>query len=351
VRVLIAPDCFGGTLSAAEAADAIAAGWRAAAPGDVLDLLPLSDGGPGFVSVLADALGPAAGGQLLAVTVSDPLGRQVPAQILLASDGTAYVESAQACGLHLVAPADRSPETADTRGVGELLAAAAQTGAARVVVGLGGSATTDGGRGAWEVLDGTWPSSVELIAATDVDAPLLGHEGAAQVFAPQKGADPDAVERLEERLAAWADVVEAAVGRSVRSRGGAGAAGGLGFVLLAWGAVREPGVSVVAARLGLAERIVGAGLALTGEGRYDSTSVRGKVPRGVAHAAQAAGVPCVVLAGQSQVGAREARSHGVDAVYAMAELAGSVAGAVAEPGRWLSALATKVARQWSPAAV
>src|SRR4051812_24810905 len=210
MRVVVAPDGFGGTLTAVEAARAIAAGWAVAAPGDRLDLLPLSDGGPGFVAVLAAALPDS---RLVPVEVEDPLARPVQAHFLL--DGTtAYVESAQACGLHLLSADERDPKATTTYGVGQLVRAALDAGATKVVIGLGGSATNDGGAGMLAALgvarlgadgerlapggaalrdvaalDGA-PSvgEVELVAASDVDAPLLGLSGASAIFGPQKGA-------------------------------------------------------------------------------------------------------------------------------------------------------------------
>src|SRR4051794_23531409 len=246
MRVLVAPDSFGDTLSAVEATQAIAEGWREASPEDVLDLAPMSDGGPGFVDVLRQGLG----GELVTVTVDDPLGRPVAAELLIV-DATAYVESAQACGLHLMAAEERNPRLATTRGVGQLLAAARDSGAARIVVGLGGSGTNDGGRGMWEALDGRLDA--DLVAATDVDNPLLGPNGASAVFGPQKGADRAMVLDLDDALRRWADHVEQATGRlGLRDAPGAGAAGGLGFGLLALGAGRAPGFGLVAEAIGLA---------------------------------------------------------------------------------------------------
>jgi glycerate kinase len=190
---------------------------------------------------------------------------------------------------------------------------------------------------------------VSLVVATDVDAPLLGGHGATEVFAAQKGASREAMVRLERRMSGWADEVEATSGRRVRDRPGAGAAGGLGAALLALGGVRELGIALVLDAVGLADRLDGAGLAVTGEGSYDAQSLRGKVVGGVARTAQAAGVPCLVLAGVADVGEREARAHGVDAVHTTAALAGSAEQARAKPAFWLVELATRVARQWSPA--
>jgi glycerate kinase len=388
VRVLIAPDGFGGTMTAGQAADAIAAGWRRGAPADETAVLPLSDGGPGFVDVLHAALG----GTLHTASVTGPLGEPVDAQ-WLEHDGTAYLESAQACGLTLVPPAARRPGEATTRGVGELLDhAVRKAGVRRAVVGLGGTATTDGGAGLLAALgavpldgdgeplpDGglalarcrrlsSWPpprlAGVHVVAATDVDSPLLGEHGAAAVFGPQKGADPATVRELDAALARWADVLAAAAGqagrpghdmhdvhdmrdvRDVRDQPGAGAAGGMGAALLALGATRESGAGLVRGVTRLDEAVAGADLAVTGEGRFDSQSLRGKVVTAVAAAAAGRGVPCVLLAGQVAVGRREAAAIGVDAAYPVAEHAGSLDAAFADPVGTLAALAEQVARQW-----
>jgi glycerate kinase len=342
MRVLVAPDAFGGTASAVQAAAAIADGWLSSAPADDVRRLPLSDGGPGFVHVMHAGVG----GEVVEVVVADPLGRPVTARFALAGD-TAYVESAQACGLHLLTVGERDPSVTTTSGVGELISAAVAAGARRVVVGLGGSATNDGGRGAWESLGGRAPAAV-LVAATDVDNPLLGPNGASAVFGPQKGADRAMVLDLDDRLRLWADEVEAAVGRpGLRDQPGAGAAGGLGFALLALGAERVSGIGVVAEAVGLAEAVGAADLVVTGEGSFDGQSLRGKVPAGVARAAQEAGVPCVVIAGRVEVGRRDAAAAGIDATYAVAEVLGSADAALAAGVEGLRLAAAHAGRAWS----
>jgi glycerate kinase len=341
VRVLIAPDKFAETLTAPEAAAAIAAGWRRHDPGAELDLAPLSDGGPGFVEVLHAALG----GRLVEVTAHGPLGDPTPGTVLLAPDGTAYVEVAQACGLHLLPLDGRRPMEAGSAGVADLLRAALDIGARRVVVGVGGTASTDGGRPCVEAFGGagSWPAGIPLVVATDVDAPLLGPNGAAAVFGPQKGADRDQVLDLQVRLAEWAKQ-----SGGDASAEGAGAGGGLGYGLMLLGGTRVPGVQTVVEALRLPQRVVQVDLALTGEGTFDETSLRGKVPRGVAWVAQRAGRPCVVLAGRVLVGRREFAAAGIDAAYAVEETAGSVAAALAEPAARLADLAERVARTWTP---
>jgi len=360
MRVLIAPDKFAGTLTAVEAADAIAAGWRKQRPDDELDLAPMADGGPGFVDVLHAALG----GELLATTVAGPLGRTVPATILLVGD-TAYVECAQACGLHLTG--GEGAESATTLGVGQLVAAALDSPATTIVVGLGGSGTNDGGAGLLAALgavsdapldagaaglDGIGTvdlgpargrvESVRLVAASDVDNPLTGLFGATKVFGPQKGIP-------EERLPVvdgWLEQLADATDRRTSLKKGAGAAGGLGFALLALGAVREPGIDLVAGAVRLGERARAADLVVTGEGAFDFSSRSGKVPYGVATVAAEALRPCVAIAGQVLVGSREMRALGVESAYSLIELAGEDR-AFSDPAGALADVAARVARTWS----
>jgi glycerate kinase len=368
MRVLIAPDCFGGTLSATEAAEAIASGWRTAAPDDELVLRPLADGGPGFVDVLHAGLG----GDLHYVSVSGPLDRYVEA-VWLEHEGTGYIECAQACGLHLVPPPDRRPLAATTIGVGELVRAARRFGMRTIVVGLGGSASTDGGSGLLRAL-GAVPLDAEgevlppgggplvdcarlsgapeldgitLVAASDVENPLLGRLGAARVFAPQKGADDLAVRRLERSLSRWADLLEEVAGRDVRDAEGAGAAGGLGAALIALGATVESGAGMVRRLTGLDTALDDAELVVTGEGSFDFQSLRGKLVSRVAGAAAERGTPCVVLAGQVSVGRRRAAFAGVDHAYSVAEHVGSAEASLADPAGTLSELAKHVSTQWS----
>jgi len=369
VRVLICPDSFGGTLSAPDVAEALAAGWQAARPDDELAQLPLSDGGPGLLDVLEAAL---PGSRRHACTVQDPRGRPVSGHWLRHGD-TAYIESAQACGLHLLAEPERDPGRTTTYGVGELIRGALDAGARRVVVGLGGSGTNDGGAGLLALLGltgydaagtrlppgglalaqiaallgtlSTEAADVELVAATDVDAPLLGPYGASAVFGPQKGASPAQVQALDAALTCWADVVEQHLGVSARELQGAGAAGGLGFALLALGAHRRAGIDVVADAVGLTARIAAVDLVITGEGSFDASSLTGKVVSGVAARAAGQCVPCVVLAGQVSVGADQATNAGVGAAYSLAAAVG-LERARAEPYAGLVLLAGRVAGQW-----
>jgi glycerate 2-kinase len=354
MHVVLAPDCFTGTATAAEAAAAFAGGWRSVAPGDTLVLCPVSDGGPGLVAALVESLP----------------GSRSPQAGLLIAGSTAYVESAVGCGPDAVADAGRDVRTGSTAAVGELLAAAASVdGVATVVVGLGGSATNDGGAGLWAAL-GAEPAEVlaaggiglgrlesvtvppaprvRLVAATDVDNVLLGLYGASAVYGPQKGADDAAIMALDIALERWADLVEAGTGRpGLRNEAGAGAAGGLGFGLLALGAERTSGIELVLDAVDLAGRVADTDLVVTGEGRYDATSLRGKVVSGVARVAQEAGVPCIVAAGQSDVGAREAASNGIDEVWSVADRLGSADAAIQAGVEGLRTLGAAIARTWS----
>jgi glycerate kinase len=384
VRVLIAPDCFSGTLSAAQAAEAIADGWRRTAPDDDLTLLPLSDGGPGFIDVLSRALA----GETVSVTVADPLGRPVPAAILMVDVGatrTAYIESAQACGLHLLSYDERNPMVTSTYGVGQLIDAAVGEGATRVVVGLGGSGTNDGGAGMLAALGAGDPTalaaggaalsrltvdaleglplvrerlrSIELVLATDVDSPLLGFHGASAVFAPQKGATPEMAQELESALGRFTEVVGKIVpngrdlltGSAIRRdrEPGAGAAGGLGYGLLLLGGRRVSGVQVVLEAVGFDAMVLATDLVITGEGTFDWQSLRGKVVAGVAEAALARARPTVVIAGQALVGRRDSMALGISGTYAVAENPGQLAAALADPAGTLSKRTERVATTWS----
>jgi len=355
--VVIAPDGFGGTLSAAEAAEAIASGWRAIRPADDLILVPMSDGGEGLLDVVQRP------DDIRHVTeVAGPLGHPLDAAMLLRADGSVLIESALACGLALVAHEHRAPLRTTTYGVGQLLEAARALGARRILVGLGGSATVDGGAGALIALglrptleDGSglkvgaadlervaavsvgWRSDwsdVEVELLADVTTPLTD---AAQVFGPQKGASPDEVERLRAGLDRWADVVErdlvpAGQGRStvgaLEDAGGAiedaaadaaapdgraarlrdlpatGAAGGLGYALVAaLGARFRVGSEAVGELVGLPAAIATADLVVTGEGRLDVTTGAGKVVTHVAGCARAHGLRVHAVVGQRGPGA------------------------------------------------
>lgn len=313
LTVLFAPDSFKGSLTSVEVARALADGWARARPDDRLLLSPLADGGEGTLVAIA-----AAGGwEWQASAATDPIGRPIEARWLRSADGArGVVELAEASGLSRLNAAERDPLGATTRGTGTVLQAAIDSGVRQITLGIGGSATTDGGAGILEALGvrfdeqgGADLSSldprlgeVDLRIACDVTNPLLGARGAAATYGPQKGATPEQVAELDRRLAAYADGIDAACGRRERETPGAGAAGGTGFGLLS---LRDrfrslelvPGVELVMAETDLAGKLAAADLVLTGEGRIDEQTGFGKTALGVARWAQAAGVPCIAVGG------------------------------------------------------
>ena len=373
MRVLIAPDDFKGTLSAVEAAEAIAIGWRSHAPDDTLTLIPMSDGGPGFVRAVSTVLG----GDIAPVGLRGPMGETAIGMVLMV-DGTGYVESAHGCGLALVHPDRRDARAATSYGVGQLIAAAIDSGARRIVVGLGGTASTDGGAGMLAALGATARDAagapvaleaggaaladvvtvdlapararvadVEIVVASDVDSPLLGSRGAARGFAAQKGADDAAVAELEAALTSYSRAIgRQADGKDPAVALGAGAGGGLGYGLMLLGGRRVPGIETVMGVLGLEAAIGVSDLVITGEGCFDWQSLRGKVVSGVAAAALDQGRPVVVLAGRVEVGKREYVALGITEAHA-ASADGDVPATPAEAARALAERAARVASQWS----
>lgn len=317
-RVLIAPDKFKGSLTATEAAEAIARGVLRAAPSAIIDRCPLADGGEGTV----DAMLSACGGRRIVVPVRGPLPEMtVNARLGLLPDGTAVIEMAAASGLALLAPEDRNPLRTTSFGTGELLLGAAKEGAKQILIGIGGSATVDGGIGCVQgcggritLDDGTVATrplvgadlprvrSIEpprglppVRVACDVTNPLCGEDGAARVFGPQKGATPEQVDRLDRWLG---ELAERTGTRAFAATPGAGAAGGLGYALAAFlGATVERGFDLVANALGVQRRIAWADVCFTGEGRLDRSSLSGKAPVAFAERCARAGKPCFLLAG------------------------------------------------------
>jgi glycerate kinase len=363
VRVVIAPDSFKGTLGAAHAADALAAGWRAERPDDVVLTLPLADGGEGTLEALAHDL---PDGCWRSEPVTGPDGRPVDAAWLLLPDGTAVVEMARAAGLPLLEEPD--PLGATTRGLGQLLAAVvADPGVTRVMLTLGGSATTDGGTGALAALgarfldpDGadlppgggglarldrvdltglTPPPAGGVQCLVDVTAPLLGPLGAAGQFGPQKGASPQQVAELDAALARLAELLG-----GNREAPGAGAAGGTAYgFAVCWGAEFVSGAAAVAAAAGLDDALDGAALVVTGEGQFDAQSLRGKVVGDLVDRAARAGVPVTVVAGRVDA----AGELPVRRALSLTDLAGSVREAMADPTRWLTEAGRRLAREQS----
>ncbi len=370
-RVLIAPDKFKGTLPAAEVVARLAAGLsRAGVDAEVVSL-PVADGGEGTVDAAV-----AAGYRRVEMGVRGPAGRPVTASFALL-DGTAGIEAAQACGLSLLPADSLAPLTATSRGVGELILAATRMGAKRIMLGLGGVATTDGGAGLVQALGARFTdgsgfelppggaalaelrtfdlsrlrdlSGVEFLVASDVDNPLLGPSGAAQVYAPQKGASPDDVKLLEAGLERWADVAEEACGRTVRDAAGAGAAGGLGFAaLLFLGARLRPGIELLLEMLSFSQHLDGARLVITGEGSLDAQSLHGKAPVGVARAAAGhdPAVPVVAVAGVCTLSAAELREAGISAAYALSDIEPDVSQCIANAGPLVERLAERIADDW-----
>jgi glycerate kinase len=364
MRVVVAPDKFKGTLSAAEAADAIGRGCRAA--GADVDLAPVADGGEGTLDVLIMAKG----GGVMGVIARGPLGVPVRAHLGRLEDGTGVVELAQASGLQLVSEAERDPMRASTQGTGELIKGALARKPTRLIIAIGGSATVDGGTGlaraigvrfydasGGEVppggegmqrvaridasgLDARW-SAVEAIVAADVLSPLTGPEGAARVYGPQKGATPEQIGHLERGLENLGARIEADLGVPVMDAPGAGAAGGVGAMLLGLGAVLSSGAEVVLESIDLAGRIKDADVVITGEGKLDESTLAGKGPAAVARLAREAEVPCVALVGEA-VDTPEV----FDEVRALADHFGSVEEARTRAGAGLQALAARVVSDW-----
>lgn len=312
--VLFAPDSFKGSLTSVQVAGALAGGWRRARPNDATLLCPLADGGEGTLEAIA-----AAGGWTWqTATVHDPLGRAIQARWLRSTMGDrAVVEMAEASGLSRVAPGERDATAATSLGTGEAIRAAIEAGVRSIVLGIGGSATTDGGAGLLcglgadtdrdqprADLAGLDPrlAGIDLAIACDVANPLLGPTGAAAVYGPQKGASAADVVDLDRRLAFFADALEAAAGRRVRDTPGAGAAGGVGFGLLAIaGRFRtfalRPGVELVMEATDFEAHLGESDLVVTGEGRIDAQTAFGKTALGVARRAHEAGVPCLAVGG------------------------------------------------------
>lgn len=332
LEVVIAPDSFKGTLGAAAVADALARGWRRVRPGDAVRRLPQADGGEGTLEVIESVVPGSV--RRPAGEVTGPDGRAVAGSWLELPDGTAVVEMASVSGLPMLARPD--PLGATSRGLGEVIAAALDAGARRLVIGIGGSASTDGGVPVLDALGTRRPPAAGAIVLTDVTAPLLGPTGGAATYAPQKGASPEQVTLLEERLR---QVAKRLGGDPARP--GAGAAGGAGFALAHWGAQLVPGSAYLAELTGLAEAAARTDVVLTGEGRFDATSLAGKVVGTVLRLA-AGGARTGIVAGQLA-----AEPVGAWAI-SLAELAGSVDGAMRDPARWLMAAGQRAARELGP---
>ena len=372
-RVVVAPDKFKGSLTAAEVTAAVAAGLvRGGFIGEI-EALPVADGGDGTVAAAV-----AAGFRRVELGVRGPVGKNVTASYALLGD-TAVIEAAQACGLALLAPGCLAPLTATSRGVGELILTAARMGAKRIVLGVGGVATSDGGAGLLQALGARLTdvkgrelppggaalarlavldlarlrdlSGVEFLLASDVDNPLLGPSGAATVYGPQKGASPGEVRLLEAGLRRWADIAEAALGgpAPVRDAPGAGAAGGLGFAaMLFLGARMRPGIELLLELASFGSRLDGARLVITGEGSLDAQTLHGKAPVGVARAAAAhdPAVPVIAVAGRCTLTQDELRAAGIARAYVLSDLEPDLERSIAHGGPLLERLAERITADW-----
>jgi glycerate kinase len=378
MRIVIAPQEFKGSLTASQAAAVMAEGARRALPEAKLETAPMADGGPGTVEAVVTAVG----GKTVTATVQDPLGRPVPAQWGMVDEPGAVpvrrgvIEMAAAAGLWRLAEKERDPRVASTYGVGQLALAALDAACRRLIIGLGGSATNDGGAGMAAALGARFLDAddhelppggaalarleridasgldprlreCEVIAATDVTNPLCGPEGASLVYGPQKGAGPEATRALDAALHRYGEIVERDVGVPVLNVPGAGAAGGLGAGLIAFLAARiESGVEVVARTVRLRERLRGAGLLLTGEGRLDGQTVYGKTVAGVARIAAEEGVPVIVVAGSLGPGWERVLKLGVEVVESIVPRSGTLEQAMARPAEMLATTVARAVNGW-----
>jgi len=390
-HVVVAPDKFKGTLTATQVAAHVAAGLARVRPDLAAVQVPVADGGDGTVDAAE-----AAGYRRVEIGVRGPTGKPVNASFALLGE-TAVVESAQACGLARLPGGELAPLTATSRGAGELILAAVRMRAKRIVLGLGGVACTDGGAGLVTALGGRLLDSsgielppggaalatldrvdvrrlrdlggAEVIAATDVDNPLLGPRGAAAVYGPQKGASPADVALLEQGLGRWADVAERSFGFDKRDEPGAGAAGGLGFAVLGFlGASTQPGIELMLDLLSFAGHLPGARLVITGEGALDEQTLHGKAPAGVARAAAAAegpgksgtaaegpgksgtaagpDLPVVAVCGVCSLSPEQLRAAGIARAYALTDIEPDLTRCREQAGPLLEDLAERVARDW-----
>lgn len=376
MHILVAPQEFKGSLTAVEAAAAIATGVTRALPAATVEQLPLADGGPGTVAAVATA----AGGELRQAPCRDPLGRPRTAVFALLDNGrTALIEMAAAAGLTLLRPEERDVKRTSTEGVGDLIRAALDAGARRIVLGLGGSATNDGGSGMARALgvrflDGDGRElppggaalahlarvditgldprlrGVEVIGATDVRNPLCGPQGASAVYGPQKGATPADVAELDAALRRYAAVLRRDLGVTVADLPGAGAAGGLGAALVAFlGATLRSGFDLVADVVRLEPRLARADLVVTGEGCLDGQSLFGKTTVGVARLARRHGVPVVALCGALGEGWEQALAEGLTAAWSIAPGPATLPELEAQAAPLLASAAAQVARLFAAA--
>ncbi|HFQ5378383.1 TPA: glycerate kinase [Vibrio vulnificus] len=370
MKIVIAPDSYKESLTAMDVAIAIEKGFKEVLPDAHYVKLPMADGGEGTVQSMVDATG----GIIIEHTVTGPLGQRVDGFFGLLGEGkTAVIEMAAASGLHLVTPDQRNPLITTTFGTGELIKAALDHGVEHIIVGIGGSATNDGGIGMAQALGiklldahgnalghgggelaklATIDCSqldprlaqVRLEVACDVDNPLCGTKGASAVFGPQKGATPEMVTILDENLAHYASIIKQQLGVDVRDMAGAGAAGGMGAALLGLlNAELRPGIEIVMDAVRLDEIVADADLVITGEGRIDSQTIHGKTPIGVARTAKKHGLPVIGIAGCLSADCGVVHEHGLDAVFAVVNRSVDLPTALAEAAENVELTARNVA--------
>jgi len=371
VKIVIAPDSFKGNLSALQVSQAIEIGIKHAVPDAAIDIVPMADGGEGTTQALVDAVG----GEIIPAEVTDPLGGRVMAYWGLLSDKTTgVIEMATASGLDLVPLEKRNPLVTTTYGTGELILAALEKGCRKLIIGIGGSATNDGGAGMAQalgvrLLDAKGAqlafggaalaeldriditnidprlSDCDIRIASDVTNPLCGPQGASAVYGPQKGATEEMVKQLDAALAHYADIIKRDLGIDISDVPGAGAAGGLGAGLITFLKARLlPGIEIVIQATGLAEHLKDANLVFTGEGRIDNQTACGKVPVGVARKAKTFGVPVIAIAGAIGDGYQAVYEQGIDAVFGIAPGPISLDQSLAEAKRLIADVAERALR-------
>ncbi|XJZ26191.1 glycerate kinase [Bacillota bacterium Lsc_1132] len=373
MKIVIAPDSFKESLTAMEVAEAIEKGMKRVLPDADFIKVPMADGGEGTVQSLVDATD----GEIIARSVTGPLGERVDAFFGMLGNGkTAVIEMAAASGLHLVPADKRNPLLTTTKGTGELILAALDHGAQHIIIGIGGSATNDGGAGMAKALgaklldengeeigDGGGTlnqlakidctdldprlNSIKIEVACDVDNPLTGERGASAIFGPQKGATPAMVEQLDANLGHFAVIIERDLGKSIKNVSGAGAAGGLGGGLLAFlPAELKRGVDIVIEATGLAKMAADADFVITGEGKIDRQTIFGKTPIGVAKAAKKYGVPVIALAGNVAEDSSVVHEHGIDALFSIIPGIISLEDAFENAAKYVEITAANIAAVW-----
>lgn len=371
MTILLAPNAFKGCLTAPQVCDALAEGITRIFPDAEIIKVPVADGGDGTVESLVSATG----GQFFTREVTDPLGGRVNARFGVMGDGeTAVIEMAEASGLRLVPNEKRNPLITTTYGTGELIRAALEKGCRKLIIGIGGSATNDGGAGMAQALGAklldasgnelpfggaalaklaridispltTHHSLLTVVVACDVDNPLCGDKGASAIYGPQKGATPEMVKQLDAALAHYATILKRNFGKDVANVPGAGAAGGLGAGLMAFLDARlERGVDIVMRAVNMRERVRHAHLVFTGEGAIDGSTVFGKAPVGVAHTAKEFGVPVVAVVGSAGAGYEDVYAHGIDAVVPITLRPMTLEEAMSDAHRLIAETAERVMR-------